>query len=267
MNKISTTALARKYGIERDKLIKYFLDIGFIDRDENNKMILADKGIMAQGSYQQTENNSKYIVWNEDILDEGHNISEINLIEITKDKEPKAVYSNDFKRAINKLVDEKMSIEELSKTLDKEDKSNYQEILRLLITGFNPLTGEELSSNEIVNNPTVRKALMEIYEILNIINTKSENIKSTKVKRIEEDINLSQEDLKLYDRLREWRNRLAIEILSPPYVIASNKILKQISQQKPKTEEEFLSIRGINKNFFQNYSEDVVKIIEEYKNN
>jgi ATP-dependent DNA helicase RecQ len=78
---------------------------------------------------------------------------------------------------------------------------------------------------------------------------------------------LSQEDLKLYDRLREWRNRLAIEILSPPYVIASNKILKQISQQKPKTEEEFLSIRGINKNFFQNYSEDVVKIIEEYKNN
>lgn len=310
MNKISTTALSRKYHLDRDKLIKYFLKINYIDRDENNKMVLTDQGILRGGEYVYTENNSRYIVWHDNMLDEGHDLHEINLFEITKNKESKTLYSNDFKRALNRLVDEKYSIDDISKTLEKPynfilkmiaslprikskycihhglheftnieavrntsmkqgeeniekiDTSHYKEILRLLITGFNPITGEELPENEIIHNPNVRKALMEIYELLNGVATQEKN----KTKKIEEKIVLSEHEAKLYSILREWRNRMAIEIAKPSYVIASNNTLKRISQKKPRTKSEFKTIKGIGKVFFEKYADSVVEIIEKYEN-
>jgi ATP-dependent DNA helicase RecQ len=56
---------------------------------------------------------------------------------------------------------------------------------------------------------------------------------------------LSEDDLRLFETLREIRKQLAAEQGVPPYVIFGDVALVEMSRERPSTEDEFLEINGV----------------------
>ena len=68
-------------------------------------------------------------------------------------------------------------------------------------------------------------------------------------------------DLKLYETLRIWRNRLAEEQQNPPYVILTNGDIKAICSIYPRSIEELTAIKGIGPRKAQNYGEAILGMV------
>ena len=56
---------------------------------------------------------------------------------------------------------------------------------------------------------------------------------------------LSEDDLRLFETLREIRKQLAAEQGVPPYVIFGDVALVEMSRERPSTEDEFLEVNGV----------------------
>jgi len=56
---------------------------------------------------------------------------------------------------------------------------------------------------------------------------------------------LSEDDLRLFETLREIRKQLAAEQGVPPYVIFGDVALVEMSRERPSNEDEFLEINGV----------------------
>jgi superfamily II DNA helicase RecQ len=56
---------------------------------------------------------------------------------------------------------------------------------------------------------------------------------------------LSAEQLKIFERLRDWRFQRAKGLAIPPYVICSNRELEEIVLQMPRTVEELAALPGM----------------------
>ncbi len=69
----------------------------------------------------------------------------------------------------------------------------------------------------------------------------------------------------LFELLREWRYKLAVEQGVPAYVIATQKALTGISGTLPSTPADLLTIKGIGKSFLEKYGAQALKIVENYK--
>ena len=71
----------------------------------------------------------------------------------------------------------------------------------------------------------------------------------------------------LFQRLRQKRYQMAQEKKVPPYIIFSDKTLRQMSTYLPVTKEEMLSINGVGSSKYEKYgeafSEEIQKFIEE----
>lgn len=68
-------------------------------------------------------------------------------------------------------------------------------------------------------------------------------------------------DKGLFEQLRQLRKKLADEQRVPPYVIFHDKTLLELSQVKPKNEEEMLAINGVGKHKFKLYGATFLKEI------
>jgi len=58
-------------------------------------------------------------------------------------------------------------------------------------------------------------------------------------------IELSEDDLRLFETLREIRKQLAVEQGVPPYVIFGDTALVEMSRERPSSDDEFLEINGV----------------------
>jgi ATP-dependent DNA helicase RecQ len=70
----------------------------------------------------------------------------------------------------------------------------------------------------------------------------------------------------VFDRLRELRNTIAKENSLPPYVIFSDKTLKELSSSKPTTKEQMLLVHGIGEVKFQRYGEMFLEELQSITN-
>ena len=59
----------------------------------------------------------------------------------------------------------------------------------------------------------------------------------------------------LFEELRVIRKQLADESNVPPFVIFSDKTLKDMCAKRPKNEEEFLEVSGVGANKLEKYGE------------
>ena len=71
-------------------------------------------------------------------------------------------------------------------------------------------------------------------------------------------------DEDLYESLRIRRTELAAEDGVPPYVIASNALLEEISRQIPKSEDEMLAIHGMGPVLFQKYGVKLLETVQDW---
>lgn len=72
---------------------------------------------------------------------------------------------------------------------------------------------------------------------------------------------LSEMDYSLFEELRKLRMELAKAERIPPYIVFSDKSLKEMSAKKPKTRAEFLEINGVGENKCEKYGERFLEVI------
>lgn len=75
------------------------------------------------------------------------------------------------------------------------------------------------------------------------------------------------EDKDLFELLRVWRLEHSQKVNIPPYIICSQVALIEISNKKPLTMEELLTIKGMGKINSNKYSEYIFNIIRNYNKN
>lgn len=83
------------------------------------------------------------------------------------------------------------------------------------------------------------------------------------VKHKEQDL-ASQADQALFDRLKKVRLDLSKLRKIPPFIIFSDQSLKDIAINKPKTEEEFLRVKGVGEKKLIQYGDIFIAEIKEY---
>ena len=74
---------------------------------------------------------------------------------------------------------------------------------------------------------------------------------------------LDDQAKELFDRLRAWRLELARKDQVPPYVVASDRTLRDIACQRPKTREALLLAHGIGPTKAAQYGEEVLRLVAE----
>jgi len=67
-------------------------------------------------------------------------------------------------------------------------------------------------------------------------------------------------DAEMYDRLRALRSQIAAENGIPPYIVFSDKTLKELSSSKPQSRAEMLEVHGIGEVKFERYGEAFLEI-------
>ena len=72
-------------------------------------------------------------------------------------------------------------------------------------------------------------------------------------------------DVELFEKLRKLRLQLARDQDLPPFVIFSDKTLKDMSEKMPLTDEEFLAVSGVGKVKLQQYGDMFINEIKEYQ--
>lgn len=70
-------------------------------------------------------------------------------------------------------------------------------------------------------------------------------------------------DAGLFDKLRDLRARIAEENSIPPYIVFSDKTLKDLSAKKPLTKEEMLQVHGIGEVKYERYGEAFLDLLKE----
>ena len=71
------------------------------------------------------------------------------------------------------------------------------------------------------------------------------------------------EEADLFERLRAWRRVVANRLNLPPYVIFHDRTLWAIARAHPRTEEEFLAIKGIGPGNLERYGSDLFELMAE----
>lgn len=71
-------------------------------------------------------------------------------------------------------------------------------------------------------------------------------------------------DVVLFEKLRELRLSIAKEEKVPPYIVFSDRTLKEMSFKKPVNEAEMLEVSGIGKFKFDKYGEKFIEVIKTY---
>ncbi len=68
-------------------------------------------------------------------------------------------------------------------------------------------------------------------------------------------------DVALFDKLRALRSEIALESGIPPYIVFSDKTLKELSASKPQTKEEMLAVHGVGEVKFERYGEAFLEVL------
>jgi ATP-dependent DNA helicase RecQ len=70
-------------------------------------------------------------------------------------------------------------------------------------------------------------------------------------------------DVDIYDKLRELRTQIATQKGIPPYIVFSDKTLKDLSNKQPQNKVEMLEVHGIGEVKFERYGEAFLGVLQE----
>jgi hypothetical protein len=71
-------------------------------------------------------------------------------------------------------------------------------------------------------------------------------------------------DNECYEQLRQWRFKTAQDKKVSPFIVATNRLLKQLSTFLPHNEQEAVQLHGFSTNKWNQYGSDIVEIISKY---
>jgi ATP-dependent DNA helicase RecQ len=77
--------------------------------------------------------------------------------------------------------------------------------------------------------------------------------------------NVDVKDEALFELLRQKRLEIARRINMPPYIVFSDRTLKEMCNEMPDTKEKMLDINGVGQNKFERFGEEFMDVIRSYK--
>jgi len=84
-------------------------------------------------------------------------------------------------------------------------------------------------------------------------------VKKVKPKKVIEEIDYNQ---KVFESLRELRREIATKESIPPYIVFSDKSLKDMSAKLPQNKEQMLEVHGVGEVKYQRYGEAFLELLE-----
>jgi len=94
------------------------------------------------------------------------------------------------------------------------------------------------------------------------ISLREERLAVKKEKPKKQSIDSDRYEIEIFDTLRKLRKSIAEANKIPPYVVFSDKTLKELSNALPTTEEEMLEVHGIGEVKFKRYGKDFLELIK-----
>jgi len=70
-------------------------------------------------------------------------------------------------------------------------------------------------------------------------------------------------DAEIFDKLRDLRTQIATANNIPPYIVFSDKTLKDLSVKLPQSKQEMLDVHGIGEVKFERYGEEFLSLLNE----
>lgn len=73
-------------------------------------------------------------------------------------------------------------------------------------------------------------------------------------------------DAELFEHLRALRMQIAREIGKPPYIVFSDRALRDMAERHPHTSKEFLEVNGAGANKLERYGKRFMEVIRIFDN-
>ena len=101
----------------------------------------------------------------------------------------------------------------------------------------------------------------EVIKGMHTIDLKKERLTVQKAEAKKKVSYFDDYDVDMYDRLRELRTQIASAKGIPPYIVFSDKTLKDLSAKTPQNKEEMLAVHGIGEVKFERYGEAFLGVL------
>jgi len=124
-------------------------------------------------------------------------------------------------------------------------------VISKLASGYDPNTGKPIGDNGIQIDQRISQAL-------------SSALTELRRKRPKTYYELNDKDMRLFEKLREYRSRKAKELGWPAFRIAHDETLSEIAMVKPQSIAALNKIYGLRKKRIDKYGEDLISVVSEY---
>lgn len=104
---------------------------------------------------------------------------------------------------------------------------------------------------------------VEVIKGTHSIELKKERLTVQKVEAKKRVSYFDDYDVEMYDKLRDLRTQIASEKGIPPYIVFSDKTLKDLSNKQPQNKEEMLEVHGIGEVKFERYGEAFLELMHD----
>ena len=105
----------------------------------------------------------------------------------------------------------------------------------------------------------------EVIRNMHTIELKKERLTVQKAESKKRVTYFEDYDVEMYDKLRTLRTQIASEKGIPPYIVFSDKTLKDLSAKVPQNKEEMLEIHGIGEIKFERYGNAFLELLKDEK--
>ena len=102
---------------------------------------------------------------------------------------------------------------------------------------------------------------VEIIKGAHAIELKKERLTVQKAESKKKVTYFDDYDVDIYDKLRDLRTQIASEKGIPPYIVFSDKTLKDLSNKQPQDKEEMLAVHGIGEVKFERYGKSFLELL------
>jgi ATP-dependent DNA helicase RecQ len=104
---------------------------------------------------------------------------------------------------------------------------------------------------------------VEVIKGSHTIELKKERLTIQKVESKKRVTYFDDYDVDIYDKLRDLRTQIASAKGIPPYIVFSDKTLKELSNKKPQNKEEMLEVHGIGEVKFERYGDEFLELLQD----
>jgi superfamily II DNA helicase RecQ len=130
------------------------------------------------------------------------------------------------------------------------------------------LIADQNELNTFLDSVNIKKTAVQLIEgppeywsVMVFFTNEKTAVKSGEKISFAADIDLSEEEKKIYDTLKQWRADKAGELKLPTYLVTSNSELISVAKVKPQTTDELIKIRGFAGQKVAKYGSDIIAVL------